>query len=70
MVQLKDLGHYGNRTWPVWIDETDPDTLVPIVSAADDIVVLVAGGDGRHSAWFSGWGVTRLVTEEITGVVG
>ncbi len=70
LVQLKDLGHYGNRTWPVWIDETDPDTLVPIVSAADDIVVLVAGGDGRHSAWFSGWGVTRLVTEEITGVVG
>ena len=33
---------------------------------ADDVVVVVAGGDGRHSAWLAGWGVTRVVTEEIT----
>jgi hypothetical protein len=64
--QLKGLAHYGNRNWPAWIDETNPETLVPIVRAAEDIVVVVAGGDGRHSAWLSGWGVTRLVTEEIT----
>ena len=63
--QLKGLAHYGNRNWPAWIDETDPETLVPIVRAAEDIVVVVAGGDGRHSAWLAGWGVTRLVTEEI-----
>ena len=65
--RLKDLGHYGNRNWPAWIDETDQETLVPVVRAAEDIVVLVAGGDGRHSAWLAGWGVTRLVTEEIIG---
>jgi hypothetical protein len=64
--QLKGIAHYGNRNWPHWIDETNPDTLVPIVRSADDIVVVVAGGDGRHSAWLSGWGVTRIVTEEIT----
>ena len=63
--QLKGLAHYGNRNWPAWIDETAPETLVPIVRAAEDIVVVVAGGDGRHSAWLAGWGVTRLVTEEI-----
>lgn len=62
---LKDIAHYGNRNWPPWIDEANPDTLVPIVRSADDIVVVVAGGDGRHSAWLSGWGVTRIVTEEI-----
>ena len=55
---------HGNRVWPAWIDQTNPGTLVPIVSAADDIVVLVAGGGGRHSAWMSGW-VTRVCTEEV-----
>jgi hypothetical protein len=64
--QLKNVAHYGNRNWPRWVDETDPDTLVPIVSSADDIVVVVAGGDGRHSAWLAGWGVTRVTTQEIT----
>ena len=63
--QLKDVAHYGNRNWPSWVDETNPDTLVPIVSDADDIAVIVAGGDGRHSAWLAGWGVTRMVTQEI-----
>ena len=63
--QLKGVAHYGNRNWPLWIDETNPETLVPIVRSASDIVVVVAGGDGRHSAWLSGWGVTRMVTREI-----
>ena len=63
--QLKDVAHYGNRNWPAWIDETSPDTLVPIVRDADDIVIIVAGGDGRHSAWLAGWGVTRMVTRKI-----
>ncbi len=63
--RLKDIAHYGNRNWPSWIDESDPDTMVPIVRAVDDVVVVVAGGDGRHSAWLAGWGVTRVVTQEI-----
>lgn len=44
------------------IDQQNPDTLVPVASCADDIVVVVAGGDGRHSAWLGGWGVSRVVT--------
>ena len=63
--RLKDIAHYGNRNWPSWIDESDPDTMVPIVRSADDVVVVVAGGDGRHSAWLAGWGVTRVVTQDI-----
>ena len=63
---LVNMAHYGNRNWPQWVDETNPETLVPIALKADDIVVVVAGGDGRHSAWLAGWGVTRIVTQEIT----
>ncbi len=46
--QLKDLAHYGNRVWPNWINQTNPNTLVPICASPDDIVVVVAGGGGRH----------------------
>ena len=62
--QLQGRAHYGNRTWPAWIDEQDPEAVVPVVQCADDVVVVVAGGDGRHSAWLTG-GVTRVVTEAI-----
>ena len=63
--QLKGVAHYGNRNWPAWVNEDDPNTMVPIVREAEDIAVVVAGGDGRHSAWLAGWGVTRMVTREI-----
>ena len=62
---LVGRAHYGNRNWPSWVDETNLDTLVPIVRGSGDIVPIVAGGDGRHSAWLAGWGVTRMSTEEI-----
>jgi hypothetical protein len=63
--RLKGIAHYGNRNWPRWIDENDSATLVPVVRSPGDIVVVVAGGDGRHSAWLAGWGVTRVVSQEI-----
>ncbi len=63
--RLKGIAHYGNRNWPRWIDESDPDAMVPILGSADDLLVMVAGGDGRHSAWLAGWGVTRRTTQVI-----
>ena len=63
--QLKDVAHWGNRNWPAWVDQDNPETLVPIVRSVGDIVVVTAGGDGRHSAWLAGWGVTRVVTRQI-----
>ena len=65
MSMLVGRAHYGNRNWPSWIDQNNPETLVPIVRSSEDLMVLVAGGDGRHSAWLAGWGVTRMATEEI-----
>ena len=66
MGRLKGVAHYGNRNWPAWVDESDPKTQVPIVAKPEDIVVVVAGGDGRHSAWLSCWGVTRIATEIVS----
>jgi hypothetical protein len=63
--QLVGVAHYGSRNWPSWVDQSNPETMVPIVSRADDLVVVVGGGDGRHSAWLAGWGVTRIATQKI-----
>jgi len=38
---------------------------VPIVATPDDIGLVVAGGDGRHSAWMPAWGVCRGAPEVI-----
>lgn len=63
--ELVGRTHYGNHIWPDWVDETNPEHLVPIVQAKEDVVVLVAGGEGRHSTWMAGWGVTRMKSEQI-----
>ncbi len=63
--RLEGIAHYGNRNWPKWIDESDPDAMIPILASAEDLLVMVAGGDGRHSAWLAGWGVTRMTTQKI-----
>ena len=63
--QLRGIAHYGNRTWPAWIDESRDDVMVPIVRSASDVVVIVAGGDGRHSCWMAGWGVTLVSTAKV-----
>ncbi len=68
MARLQGVAQYGIRNWAGWVDETNPNTPVPIVAKPEDIVVVVAGGDGRHSAWLSGWGVTRITTEPIVRV--
>lgn len=65
VARLRGVAHYGNRTWPAWIDESDDNDMVPIVRSANDVAVVVAGGDGRHSAWMAGWGVTLMSTAEI-----
>jgi hypothetical protein len=63
--ELVGRTHYGNHNWPDWVDETNPDFLVPIVQSKEDVVILVAGGEGRHSSWMAGWGVTRMKSEKI-----
>lgn len=55
----------GSEPWPAWIDTSNPDALVPITASPDDFIVVVAGGDGRHSAWMPSWNVCQGATELI-----
>jgi len=39
--------------------------MVPMVANPDGFIVVVAGGDGRHSAWMPSWNVCQGATERI-----
>ena len=62
---LKDRGYYRPGAWPADVDESNPDALVPMVVSPDDFMIVVAGGDGRHSAWMPAWNVCRGATEPV-----
>ena len=58
-------GMYGMRDWPAELNAMAPDALVPAVPTPDDILVLVAGGIGKHSATLPSFGPTVSVTRRI-----
>ena len=60
---------YGNG-WPKWLETEDDAALSPIASRLEDIIVIVAGGPGRHSLWIPGWGSSVSVTLPITDHAG
>jgi hypothetical protein len=56
--------------WPDWVDQSDPDTMVPVVWSADSIHIVVAGGDSIPAAaicpsWghLGGFAITRPIRE-------
>jgi hypothetical protein len=59
---------YDMRDWTPALNILPPDALVPIVPTADDILVLVAGGAGKHSAALPSFGATVSVTRQIPDV--
>jgi len=61
-------GMYGMRDWPPELNQTGPDALIAPVPNAEDILVLVAGGTGKHSAALPSFGPTVSVTRRIPGV--
>jgi hypothetical protein len=63
--QLIGRVYYGTDPWPPWIDQTDPTVRVPMVASPDHFIVVVAGGDGRHSAWMPAWNVCRGAREVV-----
>lgn len=65
---LRDRGYYTPGCWPAWVDPADDSALVPIVSKADYLWIVVAGGDGRHSAWMPAWNVCQGATEMVETV--
>jgi hypothetical protein len=58
-------GMYGMRDWPAKFNDLPDDALIPPVPSADDILVLVAGGNGKHSAALPSFGATVSVTRQI-----
>jgi hypothetical protein len=63
--ELRLGGMYGMRDWPPSLNGMADDALIPIVPSADDILVLVAGGEGKHSAALPSFGATVAVTRRI-----
>lgn len=63
--ELADRMYAGTDPWPDWIDAKNPDTLVPMVANPEGFTIVVAGGDGRHSAWLPSWNVCKGATELI-----
>jgi hypothetical protein len=48
---LKQGGMWGIQDWPEWMTAiTDEEALLPQVPSPDDVLVVVAGGAGKHSA--------------------
>ena len=62
---LRNRGYYASDCWPASINQADDSTLVPMVSAPDHFWIVVAGGDGRHSAWLPAWNVCQGATEAV-----
>jgi len=58
-------GMYGMRDWPPELNAMAADALIPAVPRAEDILVLVAGGEGKHSAALPSFGATVSVTRRI-----
>lgn len=61
---LLGRGYYAPGCWGPEVEQND-DALVPIVSTPDHLWIVVAGGDGRHSAWMPAWNVCEGATEAV-----
>jgi hypothetical protein len=47
----KDRGKSKGPFFPVWVDQRDDNSLVPILCHPQDLIVIVAGGAGGKSMW-------------------
>ncbi len=63
--QLRDRGHWGARSWPEAWEHQPEDFLVPLITDPEKLILVVAGGDGRHSSWFPAWSATQRAIEVI-----
>ena len=63
---LKLGGMWGTQDWPRWMHAvTDDDALLPQVPSPEDVMVIVAGGPGKHSAVVPNCTFSRAVTRPI-----
>lgn len=59
-------GMWGIHDWPRWMATADENARLPIVPSPDDILVMVAGGDGKHSAIVPNCCFSRAVSRRVT----
>jgi hypothetical protein len=62
---MRDRAMWGMRTFPDWLDLSKDDTMIPIVAEPAEILVLVAGGAGKHSAFLPTFGLSKSITRRI-----
>jgi hypothetical protein len=64
--RLKLGGMWGMHDWPLWMQKvTDDSAMLPQVPSADDVLVMVAGGSGKHSAVVPNCTFSRAVSRLI-----
>ena len=64
--RLKLGGMWGMHDWPLWMQKaTDDSAMLPQVPSPDDVLVMVAGGSGKHSAVVPNCTFSRAVSRVI-----
>jgi hypothetical protein len=56
---------WGIQDWPRWMLAVDDEARLPIVPAPEDVLVMVAGGAGKHSAVVPNCCFSRAVTRRV-----
>lgn len=64
--RLKQGAMWGIHDWPRWMETADDHALLPIVPGPEDILVMVAGGAGKHSAVVPNCCFSRAVSRRVT----
>jgi len=68
---LKLGGMWGIQDWPRWLTAVqDENALLPQVPSPDDVLVIVAGGPGKHSVVVPNCTFSRAVSRPITRIPG
>jgi hypothetical protein len=66
---LKLGGMWGIQDWPRWMHAvTDDEALLPQVPSPEDVMVIVAGGPGKHSAVVPNCTFSRAVSRPVRPV--
>ena len=64
--RIKLGGMWGMHDWPAWMNAVRDDAaLMPQVPSPDDVLVVVAGGSGKHSAVVPNCTFSRAVVRPI-----
>ncbi len=48
---VRNRGKSKGPVFPVWVDQNDENSMVPIINEPRDLIVVVAGGAGGKSMW-------------------